>query len=67
MITSHPQWYKSSYSGENGGCVEVATNIPAVVVVRDSIDPTGPTLAFSPAAWRTFTDKLKNSELHPNA
>lgn len=57
-------WRKSSYSqGEVNTCVEVATNIPATVAVRDSTDPTGQALVFSPTAWRTFTNKLKNGDL----
>jgi hypothetical protein len=46
-------WRKASYSGANGGgCVEVAQLPPAVVAVRDSKDPDGPKLAFSPEDWR---------------
>ncbi|RKS76390.1 uncharacterized protein DUF397 [Actinomadura pelletieri DSM 43383] len=57
-------WRKSSHStGDASTCVEVATNLPAVVAVRDSTDPTGPALLFTPATWRTFTDKLKRDEL----
>ncbi|WBB50874.1 DUF397 domain-containing protein [Verrucosispora sp. WMMA2044] len=48
-------WRKSIRSGDNGGaCVEVATNLPGLVAVRDSKDATGPALTFSPAAWATF-------------
>jgi hypothetical protein len=53
-------WRKSSYSGANGGnCVEVAGNLPGVVAVRDSKDPAGPAVLFSPAAWRAFTAGIK--------
>ncbi|WP_326554880.1 DUF397 domain-containing protein [Micromonospora sp. NBC_01813] len=52
---SAPQWRKSSLSSSNGGnCVEVADNLPARVLVRDSKDTSGPTLTFSPAAWHSF-------------
>ncbi|WP_326551676.1 DUF397 domain-containing protein [Micromonospora sp. NBC_01813] len=48
-------WRKSSRSGDTGGdCVEVAGNVPGRVLVRDSKDRDGGTLAFSPAAWTTF-------------
>ncbi len=56
-------WRKSSYSGSNGGgCVEVADNLPGFVAVRDSKDPDGPALRFSPADWRAFTAGLKNRQ-----
>ncbi|WP_433289445.1 DUF397 domain-containing protein [Micromonospora sp. CA-244673] len=47
------QWRKSSRSGQ-GECVEVADNLPGVVGVRDSKDPAGPALAFTPDTWRAF-------------
>jgi hypothetical protein len=48
-------WRRSSRS-DNGGntCVEVATNLPRLVGVRDSKDPAGPALTFTPRAWRAF-------------
>ncbi|MFG2048135.1 DUF397 domain-containing protein [Micromonospora sp. NPDC048935] len=53
-------WRKSTRSGGSGGdCVEVADNLPAVVGVRDSKDPTGPALAFAPATWAAFVDGIK--------
>ncbi|MFV2018945.1 DUF397 domain-containing protein [Micromonospora sp. LOL_023] len=49
------EWRKSSRSGDTGGdCVEVAGNVPGRVLVRDSKDRDGGTLAFSPTAWTTF-------------
>ena len=48
-------WRKSSYSGSSGGnCVEIARNLPGVIAVRDSNDPEGSALVFSPEEWRAF-------------
>jgi Domain of unknown function (DUF397) len=48
-------WRKSSYSGSSGGnCVEIARNLPGVIAVRDSKNPEGPALVFSPEGWRAF-------------
>ena len=38
-----------------GDCVEVARNLPGAVAVRDSKDPGGPKLVFTPDEWRAFT------------
>jgi len=46
-------------SGNGGACVEVARNLPGIVAVRDSKDPGGPKLAFSPEDWRAFTASVK--------
>jgi hypothetical protein len=46
-------WRTSSYSGNSGNCVEVAP-APNGVLVRDSKDPAGPTLAVTTAQWRAF-------------
>jgi hypothetical protein len=47
-------WFKSTFSGDEGGeCVEVAAE-RAAVHVRDSKEHGGPQLAFTPAAWTGF-------------
>ncbi|MEV4761281.1 DUF397 domain-containing protein [Micromonospora chokoriensis] len=54
-MTAEPRWRTSTRSGDTGGaCVEVADNLPGVVLVRDSKDRSGPVLTFAPAAWRGF-------------
>lgn len=53
-LGSTPTWTKSSRSTGNGACVEVKSPATAAVVVRDSKDPQGPVLTFSPEAWASF-------------
>jgi hypothetical protein len=50
-------WQKSAHSNNGGSCVEVNGTGPAVAV-RDSKNPDGPALAFTPAQWRIFTTRL---------
>jgi hypothetical protein len=58
---SRARWHKSSHSnGGEGGCIEVADNLPGVVGVRDSKDPSGPVLTFAPEAWQGFLRSLKS-------
>jgi len=56
---SRATWRKSSYSSQNGACVEVATGLPGVVAVRDSKDAAGPGLVIPAAEWRAFVRSLK--------
>jgi hypothetical protein len=55
-------WHKASYSANAGNCVEVARNLPGLVAVRDSKDPAGPALIFTPAEWRTFTAAVQTGD-----
>ncbi len=54
-------WRKSSFSMSNGQCVEVyAPGAPAGrIAIRDSQDPKGPRLHFSPNEWGVFIGKTK--------
>ncbi|MEV5592382.1 DUF397 domain-containing protein [Streptomyces sp. NPDC052496] len=49
---------KSSYSDHLEECVEVATNTPHTIVIRDSKRTDGPTLHVTPAAWTAFLTTL---------
>jgi hypothetical protein len=54
---SEGTWVKSSYSGSQANCVEVAVHDG--VLVRDTKDRGGLVLRFSPAAWRRFAGTVK--------
>lgn len=54
---------KSSYSGQEGDCVEVARTADGGRVLRDSKDHAGPSITLGAEAWTSFLAKLK--EGHP--
>ncbi|MEU4406412.1 DUF397 domain-containing protein [Streptosporangium sp. NPDC023963] len=60
---SGAEFRTSTLSGANNNCVEVATNLPGLVAVRDSKDPSGPALTFTPAAWNDFLTGIRTGEI----
>ncbi|MEV4749996.1 DUF397 domain-containing protein [Streptosporangium sp. NPDC049248] len=54
---------KSTLSGPNNDCVEVATNLPGIIAVRDSKNPSSPMLTFTPAAWSNFLTGIRNGDI----
>ena len=60
MERSRLIWRKASHSTTNGGGrVEVATNLPGLVAIRDSKNPDGPMLVLTPVDWQEFIDWVK--------
>ncbi|MEV4481703.1 DUF397 domain-containing protein [Micromonospora coxensis] len=58
-------WRRSTRSGGIGGnCVEVATNLPGIVAIRDSKDPAGPVLAVGGVTWHRFTTAVTTGQFH---
>ena len=54
------EWRKSTRSGHDGGdCVEAAGTLLKMIAVRDSKNPAGPMLIFTPAEWQAFLDRVK--------
>lgn len=58
-VIAEAAWQKSSYSGGQGNCVEVADGIPGAIPVRDSTRPTGPVLNFRDDTWDAFLRLLR--------
>jgi hypothetical protein len=79
LFVTEVAFFKSSFSGNNGACVEIAfhkstksgpwtDNCVEVghcdcgVKVRDSKDPDGPVLNFTPDEWTAFLAGVRNRE-----
>jgi hypothetical protein len=58
---SRAAWHKSSYSSQQGNCIEVARNLPRVVAIRDSKNPDGAVLVMPREVWRAFIQQTKFS------
>ncbi|WP_330249541.1 DUF397 domain-containing protein [Nocardia sp. NBC_00565] len=59
---SGASWFKSSRSANADACVEVAHLDEGMVGVRDSKNPSGPALVFTPGEWDAFTAGVNDGE-----
>jgi hypothetical protein len=58
---SRAEWRKAARStGSNGGCVEVAMNLPAVTAIRDSTRPSNGAHVIDRAAFAAFLADVKS-------
>lgn len=62
MDLSYVQWRKSSRSGVQSNCVEIAFAANHIFT-RDSKNPTGPTLSCNQTEWTAFLSSVKNGNL----
>lgn len=56
---SEAVWYKATASQNNGGCVEVARNLPGIVAIRDSKFPDAGAHVVSKAAFADFLASVR--------
>jgi Domain of unknown function (DUF397) len=54
-------WLKAQRSGANGQCVEIASTA-SKIAVRDSKDPDGPILVYTPTEFSAFVEGARNGE-----
>jgi hypothetical protein len=60
VLTTATEWRKSSYSQGENGCVEVTTELPGWVGIRDSkLGTSSPLLPFSTAQWTAFLEDIR--------
>jgi Domain of unknown function (DUF397) len=57
---SQAAWRKAMMSSQNGGCVEIAANLPGVTALRDSTRPEGGAHVVPRAAFAAFLADLKS-------
>jgi Domain of unknown function (DUF397) len=57
---SQAVWRKARRSSHNGGCVEIAANLPGMTAVRDSKRPEGGAHVVDRAAFAAFLADVKN-------
>lgn len=56
------RWIKSSHSNAEGNCVEVAALDGGGLAMRNSRDPDGPALVYTPAEVAAFLAGAKDGE-----
>jgi hypothetical protein len=60
-MSNDTEWIKARASNSEGSCVEMRRR-GGVVEVRDSKDPDGGVLRYTPAEWAAWLDGAKKGE-----
>ncbi|HTJ71618.1 MAG TPA: DUF397 domain-containing protein [Actinospica sp.] len=55
-------WRKSTFSGNQGNCVEVADLPDGGIAVRHSKAPAGPVIEYTEAEWEAFLKGVRAGE-----
>jgi hypothetical protein len=61
-MTTEPHWDKSSFSADQGNCVEIARLADGTTAVRDSKHPDDAVLTFTSSEWTAFIAGCKSGE-----
>ncbi|MEV4129249.1 DUF397 domain-containing protein [Nocardia sp. NPDC049707] len=61
---SEARWFKSTRSSGGKDCVEVAFLSSSFVGMRDSKNPNGPALVFTPDQWDAFTIAISDGNFN---
>ena len=61
---SEARWFKSLRSSGGKDCVEVAFLSRSFVGMRDSKNPNGPALVFTPDQWDAFTTAVADGKFN---
>lgn len=64
-MTDEPTWHRSTLSGDQGNCVEVAHMSDGTTAVRDSKHPDRAVLVFSAREWSAFLNAVRAGEFDP--
>jgi hypothetical protein len=56
------KWFKSSFSSDNGGCLEIAFLDGGQVALRDNEDLDNPPFVVSRHVWQCWLDGAKHGE-----
>ena len=57
------EWRKSSYTHDQGECVELSTNTADKTLIRDSKHPDGPRLTFGRTELAGLVSRVKAGDL----
>ncbi|MEV1008539.1 DUF397 domain-containing protein [Streptomyces sp. NPDC049881] len=63
MRANGSAWFTSSYSGQNGDCVEARRRAGDGIDLRDSKDRNGPAVTFGAHGWAAFSTALRDGTL----
>lgn len=64
-LTTAARWRKSSYSQGANGCVEITTELPGWVGIRDSkLGPDSPLLILPFSEWRAMIAAARTDEVN---